>query len=210
MELKDAIFTTLEIFVVLMIIVLTVSYISFKIKKKKSGELEPFNKIEQKPESPKLAIKTSSKSSSDEKVSQKPVSLEEIRQREKEKIKERQKEKEKRKEKHKEKIRKEEQEDKQNKDRHSSKRESKSRSKEGRTEDRKQETSKANRFQILNAPTDEEDLGVKSYSRPVSGFTFKDNKGDKDDKDKNDNILNRYTDEDDDDFFSPKIPTKGK
>ncbi len=214
MELKDAIFTTLQFFVVLMIIILTVSYISFKIKKKKSGELEPYQKTEEKPATPKLAIKTASKTNTNEKSkdqdTSKPLSLEEIRQKEQEKLKERQKEKANQKERQKEKKRKEEQERKSNKDKHTSKNNIQSRSKDSREDERKKESNKSSRFQVLNTTNDEEDLSTKSYSRPVSGFTIKENKNEKIDKNKSDDILNRYTDEDEDDFFSPKIPTKGK
>jgi type IV secretory pathway VirB10-like protein len=192
MELKDAIFSTLQIFTVLMIIILTVSYISFKIRKKKSGNLEPYQ-VENKP---KIAIKTTNKQTdSIKKEDSKLLSLQELR--EKEKQKERQKNSEKERQLNKERQK-------------NDKKREKSRRKDKNDEKREKESkslSRENRFQVLNTSNESTDIENKTYSRPLAPLRPFDST---DKGDKSDNLFDRYTNDDDDDFYSPKIPTKGK
>ncbi len=199
MELKDAIFTTLQIFTVLMIVILTVSYISFKIKKKKGGNLEPYQ-VDNTPESkPKLAIKTSNKSTSsdkkDNKEEQKLLSLHELREKEKEKQKERQKNNESERQRNKDKQRTE-------------RKREKPRTKEQKNEERLKDAksiSRENRFQILNPTSNSVASEDKTYSRPLTPLRPYDTS----DK-KSDNLYDKYTNDEDDDLFSPKIPTKDR
>ncbi|HPN36965.1 MAG TPA: hypothetical protein PL041_01090 [Melioribacteraceae bacterium] len=198
MELKDAIFTTLQIFTVLMIVILTVSYISFKIKKKKSGNLEPYQIEPVKEEKPKLAVKTSIKDSTSSKKESKDevklLSLQDLREKEKEKQKERQKNQEKERQRNKEKLKTE-------------RKKEKSRNKESRTDEHLKEAksiSRENRFQILNSASNEEQPEGKVYSRPLAPLRPYDSKSDNN----TENLFDRYTNDDDDDLFSPKIPTK--
>jgi len=201
MELKDAIFTTLWIFTGLMFVILTVSYISFKIKKKKNGNLEPYQKESTLESKPKLAVKSSKPVSStsskkESKEESKLISLHDLREQEKEKQKERQKSEEKERQRNKEKVKNERKRD-------------KTRPKDSKNEERLKEAksiSRENRFQILNPTSKEDNFEDKAYSRPLAPLRPYDQQENK----KSDNLFDKYTNDEDDDLFSPKIPTKDK
>lgn len=212
MELTDTIFTTLYIFAILMVVVLLGSYISFKIRKKRDGDLEPYQKnIEVKEASvPKIKIKPSTNkrtSAAKTSVSRslESTSLDSARKKEKDKAYQRAKAEERERQRSKEKLieaRKKEKE------------RAEKLAKE-RSQIEKTKVKREDRIQVLNSLTSnsstDEPFENKIYNRPSTPFRRSTNTNsgssfsNSNQTNPNNSIFENYTDNEDTNFYSPKI-----
>jgi len=200
-----------------MVVVLLGSYISFKIRKKKDGDLEPYQKsIDVKEASiPKIKIKTAStKRASAAKTSIsrsiESSSLDSARKKEKDKSAQRAKAEERERQRSKEKL-------------IEARKKEKERAEKLARERAKIESTKVkreDRIQVLNSLTSnsqpEESFENKIYNRPSTPFRRTTNTSSNSFSNSNDTNANRnsifenYNDDEDTNFYSPKVSSNKK